>query len=163
MKTITYKNEALSEAAVYKKLGALTKDKSGWERHIPDLAALLASGSPKIQAKAFYGCKKLTKVVIGKNVTEIGAQAFYQCEKLAKATIGAGVKTIGKQAFSGCRSLKTIIIKSKLLTAKKTGAKAFQGIFAKAAITVPAGKEKAYRSILEKKGSGKKIKIKATK
>ena len=54
MKTITYKNEALSEAAVYKKLGALTKDKSGWERHIPDLAALLASGSPKIQAKALW-------------------------------------------------------------------------------------------------------------
>ena len=112
----------------------------------------------KIQAKAFSGCQKLTKVIIGKNVTEIGAGAFFNCGKLANATIGAGVKTIGKQAFFGCSALKTVIIRSRQLTLKKTGAEAFRGIFKKAVITVPKGKEKEYRSILEKKGSGKAIK-----
>lgn len=35
-------------------LAAQAAGVSGWERHIPDLAALLASGSPKIQAKALW-------------------------------------------------------------------------------------------------------------
>ncbi len=117
----------------------------------------------KIQAEACSGYKKLTKVSIGKNVAEIGAKAFSGCQKLNTVTIGAGVKTIGKQAFSGCKALKKITITSKKLTAKKTGAKAFQGIFAKAEITVPADKVKAYRAILTKCGAGGKVKIKAAR
>ena len=117
----------------------------------------------KIQAKACSGYKKLTKVTIGKNVAEIGMKAFSGCGKLNTVTIGAGVKVIGKQAFDACTGLKKIQIKSKKLTTKKTGTKAFRGIFAKAEITVPVGKEKAYKSILKKCGAGTKVKIRTSK
>ncbi len=117
----------------------------------------------KIQGKAFSGCSKLEKVTIGKNVAEIGAKAFSGCKKLNTVTIGAGVKTIGKQAFYNCSALKKITIQSKKLTAKKTGANTFKGIHAKAVITVPADKLKAYQSFLKKKGIGKSVTVKKAK
>ncbi len=49
-----YKNEELSEAELYRKLGELTKNKDDWEQSIQDVAGLLGSGTPKIQAKALW-------------------------------------------------------------------------------------------------------------
>ena len=49
-----YKNEELSEAELYKKLGELTKNRAGWEQSIPEVAALLESDSQKIQAKVLW-------------------------------------------------------------------------------------------------------------
>ncbi|MBR6008893.1 MAG: HEAT repeat domain-containing protein, partial [Clostridia bacterium] len=43
-----------NEAELYKALGALTKDKSGWEENIPCVSALLDHESVKIQAKALW-------------------------------------------------------------------------------------------------------------
>ena len=95
-----------------------------------------------ISGNAFKKCKKLTKVVIGKNVRRIKAKAFYNCKKL-----------------------KTIVIKTKKLTMKRVGKKAFAGIYKKAKITLPKGgfskKQKAaYKKILRARGVGKKAKIK---
>ena len=95
-----------------------------------------------IQSNAFAKCKKLTKVVIGKNVRRIKPKAFYNCKKL-----------------------KTIVIKTKKLTMKRVGKKAFAGIYKKAKITLPKGgfskKQKAaYKKILRARGVGKKAKIK---
>ena len=44
----------MTEAELYKKLGALTKNKDEWERNIPYVAALLEHDSPKIKAKALW-------------------------------------------------------------------------------------------------------------
>ena len=44
----------MTEAELYKSLGELTKNKAVWEQSIPDVAALLKSDSPKIQAKALW-------------------------------------------------------------------------------------------------------------
>ena len=44
----------MTEAELYKKLGALTKNKDEWESSISDVAALLKSDSVKIQAKALW-------------------------------------------------------------------------------------------------------------
>ena len=49
-----YKNEEISEAGLYKKLGQLTKNKDEWESCISDVAALLEYDSKKIQAKALW-------------------------------------------------------------------------------------------------------------
>lgn len=77
-----------------------------------------------IRSKAFAGCKKLTKVTIGKNVTSIGKKAFYNCEKL-----------------------KTIKISSKVL--KKVEYKAFKGIYKKATFDCAKKKVKAYKKLLK--------------
>lgn len=49
-----YKNEEMTEAELYKKLGLLTKNKDEWESSISDVASLLKSESAKIQAKALW-------------------------------------------------------------------------------------------------------------
>ncbi len=54
MNKIKYRNEELTEAELYKKLGQLTKNKEEWEKSISDVAALLKSDSSKIQAKALW-------------------------------------------------------------------------------------------------------------
>ena len=48
------KNEEISEADLYKKLGQLTKNKAEWESSISDVADLLAQDSSKIQAKTLW-------------------------------------------------------------------------------------------------------------
>ena len=111
---------------------------------IPDYITIKGKKYPviSIQSNAFAKCKKLTKVVIGKNVRRIKPKAFYNCKKL-----------------------KTIVIKTKKLTMKRVGKKAFAGIYKKAKITLPKGgfskKQKAaYKKILCARGVGKKAKIK---
>ena len=111
---------------------------------IPDYITMKGKKYPviAISGNAFKKCKKLTKVVIGKNVRRIKAKAFYNCKKL-----------------------KTIVIKTKKLTMKRVGKKAFAGIYKKVKITLPKGgfskKQKAaYKKILRARGVGKKAKIK---
>lgn len=113
-----------------------------------------------IGAGAFAGCGKLQAITIGKDITEIGNKAFYKCGKLKAVTIPAKVKKIGKSAFHGCKSLKNITIKSKKLTGKNVGSKAFQGIYSKASVKVPKSKLSAYRKILKSRGAGAKVKVK---
>ena len=45
---------AVTEPELYRKLGALTKDKNRWEAEIPSVSSLLATGSVKIRAKALW-------------------------------------------------------------------------------------------------------------
>lgn len=138
------------------------KDKNATKAVIP--AAVTISGVKYnvtgIAANAFLGCKKLKSVSIGKNVESIGTKSFANCTSLGKLSIPSKVSKIGKQAFSGCGKLKDITINSAKLTSKSVGAKAFQGINAKAAIKVPKAKKAAYQKLLKSKGVGKKVKIK---
>lgn len=93
-------------------------------------------------------------------VTSIAAKAFKGNKKLKKVVIPATVRRLGKQTFYGCKNLKKIIIKTKYLTKKNVGAKAFKGINAKATIKVPKKQLKSYKKMLKTKGVGKKVKIK---
>lgn len=84
---------------------------------------------------AFKNNKKLTKVVIGKNVTTIGSNAFYKNSRLKKVTVKSNVlKSVGKGA---CK-----------------------GIHKKAYIDVPNKKAKAYRKLFAKAGQAKSVVIK---
>lgn len=88
----------------------------------------------KISDNACKGCKKLQKVVIGKNVTQIGKNAFNGCKKLRKIQMnGTAVKKIGKKAFAG--------------------------IYKKASFTVPKKKAAAYKKLLKKAGVKGSMKI----
>ena len=44
----------MTEAELYKELGALTKDKDRWQESIPYVSSLLTHDSVKIQAKALW-------------------------------------------------------------------------------------------------------------
>lgn len=93
-------------------------------------------------------------------VTAIAKDAFKNNKNLKKVTIGKNVTSIGDRAFYGCKKLKTITVNTKLLKANKIGKKAFSGIAAKATVKVPKKKFKAYKSMLRKKGVGKKATFK---
>ena len=91
-------------------------------------------------------------------VTVIASNAFNNNTRLTKVTIGKNVSNIGAKAFYNCKQLKTIKISSSKLT--KTGANAFRNIYSKAIFTVPKVKLKAYSALLKKSGVPKTAKIK---
>ncbi|MBD5465769.1 MAG: leucine-rich repeat protein [Lachnospiraceae bacterium] len=94
-------------------------------------------------------------------VTEIGEKAFYGCKKLKNVSIGKHIVKIRKSAFAKCPKLKTIKIQS--LSLKSVGKNAFKEISKNATISVPKAKQKKYTAILRKKAVGlsKNAKIKA--
>jgi len=120
---------------------------------------IIGSNIETIGKNAFYGCSKLKTVSGGKNVAVIGDKAFYKCTSLTKITLHSKVRKIGKKAFYGCKKLKNITIKTKKLTSKNVGSKAFTGTYKKAKVKVPKSKLKAYKKWLVKKGINKKAKI----
>lgn len=107
---------------------------------------------------AFKNNKKLTKVIIPKQVSLIGNSAFSGCKKLKTVIIGAGVKKIEKQAFKGCSKLFSIQVKSKKLN--RVGRNAFKGISPNAKIKVPSKKLSVYRKLFKGKGRGAKVEMK---
>ena len=112
----------------------------------------------RIGKNAFANCKRLQSVTMGSAVTVIDDKAFFKCTSLKKITIPGQIVKIGKKAFFGAKKLKTITIKTKKLTMKTVGSKAFKGIYAKAKIKVPKAKKKLYRNVLRKRGvSGRAV------
>lgn len=109
-----------------------------------------------IGANAFYGCKKLNRVIGGSAVTKIGDKAFYNCSSLTSITIPVGVNRIGKQAFYNCKKLKTITVKTSKLVNGNIGSKAFTGTYAKTVVKIPAKKLKTYQKLFKSKGMGSK-------
>ncbi len=112
-----------------------------------DVSAAAIPATVKIEGKSYQ-------------VTSVAARAFYKCTELKKVTIPSGVSKIGSQAFTGCRRLKNITIKSRKLTKKSVGKKAFKGVRGKAVVKVPKGKLKAYKKLLTARGAGKNVKVK---
>ncbi len=121
---------------------------------------MIGNNIKTIGDSAFYNCKKLNTVKMGKNVTSIGNKTFYKCTALKAITIPSNVSKIGKSAFEGCKKLKKITIKTRKLTSKKVGSKAFKGTQKKAVVKVHKKSLKAYKKFLYKKGINKKAKIK---
>ncbi len=93
-----------------------------------------------IAPNAFKNCKKLKRITIGKNIASIGAKAFYKCTRLAK-----------------------IEVKTKNLSGKRVGSRAFEGIYKKAVAHLPKNKRKAYEKLLRARGLGKKVKFKTSR
>lgn len=113
--------------------------------------------------------KKITSIKIADTVkvdgitykiTAISKNAFSGCTKLKKVTIGKNITTINCKAFYKCSALSSITINTKLLKAGNVGKDAFKGIKKNATIKVPKNKQKAYKTILLKKGVNKKANFK---
>lgn len=93
-------------------------------------------------------------------VTAVAPNAFKKCKKLKKVVLGKNIEKVGKNAFNGCKNLKTITIKSTKLTKKSFGKNAFKGISKKASITVPKKQYKNYKKWLKAAGLPNGVKIK---
>lgn len=97
----------------------------------------------------------------GKNykVTEIASKAFKNNKKIKQVIIPSTVKKIGKQAFFNCKKLKKITVKTKFLTKKSVGSKAFKGVNPKVTIKVPKTKVKTYQKLFRAKGLSRLSKV----
>ncbi len=120
---------------------------------------VLGKNITRIEKGAFQGCKKLSSVSLNNDIEKIDDNAFYECKKLNKIVIPSKVKFIGKRAFYKCKKLKSIQIKTNKLNKKRIGKDALKGIHKKAVIKVPDKNLKKYKQILKKKGIGKQVKI----
>ena len=116
------------------------------------------AGFKKKEAKTI---KVADKVVIDGNtykVTSIAKNAFKGSKKVTKVVIGKNVATIGAGAFANIAKLKKVTINSEKLT--KIGTKAFNRKKGKKiTIKVPKNKKKAYKKLL-RKAKTKKFKLK---
>ncbi len=61
-----------------------------------------------IEDHAFYFCRSITEVKIGKRVTDIGKYSFGFCYALARITMFDSVKNIDKAAFANSSLIKTV-------------------------------------------------------
>ncbi len=85
-------------------------------------------------------------------VTAISSGALARCSRLKKVTIGSQVNRIGRKAFYRCRHLNRLVIRSRKLTQKKTGAKAFTTGCQKGHVSVPKERSSQYRKLLKVRG-----------
>lgn len=102
----------------------------------------------------------LSSVKIGNysyKVTEIGKEAFKNNKKLTSVIIDKNVKVIHSYAFSGAKQLKSITVKSKVLN--KVYKNTFKNIHKRAVIRVPSSKLRAYKKLMPNKGQSKTVVI----
>ncbi len=85
-------------------------------------------------------------------VTQIGNNAFKNQKKLTKVVIGKNVSQIGNKAFYKCKNLKNVIIKSDKLSKYSVANDAFLKMSKKCKFKLPAKKSKEYQSILKAAG-----------
>lgn len=62
----------------------------------------------RLDSSAFFGCAKLTQIVLPSTLTEIGAFAFSGCSSLESLDLPASLESIDAKAFDGCDALTTI-------------------------------------------------------
>ena len=128
------------------------------------LNASVKSGTVRFLKPIKKNVKKATVpsvVTIGNykyKVTEVGKYAFKNNKKITSVVIEKNVTKINASAFYGAKNLKKITVKSKVL--KSVGKNAFKNIHAKASIKVPSSKLKKYKQIMANKGQGKRVTIK---
>ena len=89
-------------------------------------------------------------------VTEIRAKACRGMKKLTTLVIGKNISKIGKQAFEKCKKLKKITIKNAKMKKNGFGSKCFSGIAAKAKFKVPKAALKNYTKWIKSRGKAPK-------
>jgi hypothetical protein len=83
-------------------------------------------------------------------VTAIANGAFKNNKKLTSVVIGKNVVSVGKEAFKGCTKLKKVTVKSTRL--KKVGKGALKDVDKNVVIKVPKEKLITYKKIFQGKG-----------
>lgn len=86
-------------------------------------------------------------------VIEIGKKAFRGCNKVRKVIIGKQVTNIGTKAFYGCKKLRLVVFRGKKLSIIHK--KAFGKTHRKIRFSVPAKRERKYIRLLKKSNVSK--------
>lgn len=81
------------------------------------------------------GNKKITKVTVGNNVTQIRKNTFSQCTKLKAVSLGKNTVSIGDRAFYKCTALTQIVFPGKVA---KIGKQSFYGCKRMVKAAIPA-------------------------
>ncbi len=103
------------------------------------------TGIPSIYGNTFDGCRKLTSVVLPKNLTNIYYQAFRNCVSLTAINIPELVVQIGDRCFYGCKALRSVSVASPDPSTIALGNNVFGGItLAECTLYVPFGAKEAY-------------------
>ncbi|HTY89201.1 MAG TPA: leucine-rich repeat domain-containing protein [Candidatus Acidoferrum sp.] len=76
---------------------------------VPDSVSIIGDWS-------FFGCKNLTNITLGGNVTSLGFVAFGECENLTNLNFGTNVTSIGTNAFEDCFSLTSVTFPDSVVT-----------------------------------------------
>ena len=76
------------------------------DRIVPKSLRKVTINDGIIEARAFYGCRYLTEIVISENISSIGDSAFGVCKSLKHVDIPDSVITVGDSIFIGCQSLE---------------------------------------------------------
>ena len=92
--------------------------------------------SDNISQPKWASGNKMTKVIIGNNITRIGNYAFYRCYSLTSVTIPNSVTSIGEYAFQNCRDLTSVTIPNSVNT---IGEYAFQYCESMTSVTMGSG------------------------
>ena len=87
-----------------------------------------------IGSYAFDNCQKLTSITLPDSVTSIGDGAFNNCRYLNKINIPEGVTSIGEQAFAHCYSLTNVVLPNSVTS---IGSSAFYYCSSLSSITLP--------------------------
>ncbi len=113
-----------------------------------EIVSFTAKAKKTTKASKIYNSVKLGGKTF--KVTSIAKNAFKGNKKLTSVVIGKNIKTIGAKAFAGAKNLKKVTFKTKVL--KKVNAGAFKSINKKAVVKVPKKMKKAYTKLLKKGG-----------
>ena len=96
---------------------------------------VIPSGVTSIEKSTFRGCSGLTSLVIPSGVTSIGESAFSDCSGLTSLVIPSGVTSIEKSTFSGCSGLTSFVIPSSVTS---IGESAFSGCSGLTSLVIPS-------------------------
>lgn len=107
-----------------------------------------------LYSKAFYGCDKLTEIILPETLTTINDRAFENCTNLTSIAIPDSVTTIGDEegfVFAGCTSLTEITFgeNSELKTINKA---VFSNILSVETLVIPASVTKIGANAFENSG-----------
>lgn len=104
---------------------------------------VIGNNVASVEDYAFYGCKNVKKITMGKLVEMIGASSFRKCTKLTGIVLPRSMNELGKNAFYGCKKLKSITINAGSVV--DISDSAIKGISKKAIIKVPKKLVKKYK------------------
>ena len=113
-----------------------------------------ASAKGKVTIPATVKKDGVTYKVIG-----ISANAFKNNKKITQIVIGKNVKTIGSKAFYNCKKLKSITVKTTKLTSSSVKKTAFKGISKNVTVKVTKSKYSKYKKLFVSKGLKSKTQV----
>ena len=104
-----------------------------------------------IQKNAFKNCSALKgSISLAGNISYVADNAFSGCKNITSVTIGKNLTTIGSKCFYNCKKLKLVNLKSAKKL-KRVGSGAFKQNASKRQFRIPSGTKNYYVKLLKGK------------